>query len=81
MAVKKRAPKKPKKKEVIEVEIGGEVKFQSVDRRAARITLEGEKIIGPRRFEIDRSLLPADYEADKYTVTGLFKIELKVKEK
>jgi len=73
------ATKKKKKKTSIEIE--GEAVFNSMDRRACRISLNSDKIIGPRRFEVDRKLLPADYEPAKYSITGTFSINLEVKEK
>ncbi len=70
-------PKKPK-----EVEIKGEVLFKKVDRLASYFELEqDEKYLANRTFTLDRSVVPDDYEPEKYEVTGEYSIKIKVTEK
>ena len=59
--------------------IQGEVVFKKVDPLACYFEMEPSKtLLSNRRFTLDRSVLPTDFDPEKYEVSGTFSIELTI---
>ena len=57
--------------------IKGGVQFKKVSPLAAYFELDrADEFLGNRTFTVDRSLLPKDFEPEKYEVTGEYSIKL-----
>lgn len=62
--------------------IKGGVMLKKVSPLAAYFELErADGFLGNRNFTLDRELLPADFEPEKYEVSGNFSIELTITKK
>jgi len=67
------------KKDSNERVIKGPVLFKKVDPLAGYFELgRHEAFLGNRNFTVDRSVLPDDYEPEKYEVSGEYSIKLVV---
>lgn len=73
-----------KKKELYSKEtiIKGSVLFQNVDPNAARFEMEDKKgtLRSNRRFQVDPSFLPDDFDPNAFEVSGEYSIKIVVKE-
>jgi len=62
--------------------IKGDVMFKKVSPLACYFELERDpKFLGNRNFTLDRTVLPNDFDPEKYEVTGSFSIELTITKK
>lgn len=79
------AKKKPEDKPTVEVK--GGIRIRKIDSMVFRIELEqvikgGENLLlGNRTMDLPRDFAPADYEPEKYDISGDFSINLKITEK
>ena len=68
--------------------ITGGIRLRKIDSMVFRIELEQVKdkqdnilLLGNRTMDLPRGFAPADYEPEKYEISGEFSINLKIAEK
>ena len=67
-----------KKKHVFE----GDINFTDMDPQVARFEKEAHPdLVGFRRLQMKAGLMPADFELDRYEVTGRYHYEIVVTER
>ena len=70
------------KKEGIKKEFKGDIEFRNCDSYMVRTEMDSHPgIMSNRRIDFARSVLPNDFESEKYTVTGRYVLTLEITEK
>lgn len=77
------APKKKEVvKEVIKKKIDGELTLRGCDALMVRMAMEKKpEVMSKAMLDLNRSVLPADFEPEKYSVSGKYIFEIEIREK
>jgi len=64
-------------------QIKGGLGFRSLDKHVARFEMDvkGKPVDGQKRIDFDASILPDDFDLDKYEVSATYSFSITVKEK